>query len=80
MSIAIKPVRFTENGFMAQPFALGGEGAEGLDPAVNPTAALNAASSTFAAMPIILVRMMRRARATVSAGSPALLIDFPLAL
>ena len=34
MSIAIKPVRFTENGFMTQPFALGGEGAEGLDPAV----------------------------------------------
>ena len=24
----------TENGFMAQPFALGGKGAEGLDPAV----------------------------------------------
>ncbi|MBP5627142.1 MBL fold metallo-hydrolase [bacterium] len=34
MSITIKPVRFTENGFMTQPFALGGEGAEGLDPAV----------------------------------------------
>ena len=34
MSIKIIPVRFTENGFMAQPFALGGEGAEGLDPAV----------------------------------------------
>jgi glyoxylase-like metal-dependent hydrolase (beta-lactamase superfamily II) len=30
----IIPVRFTENGFMTQPFALGGEGAEGLDPAV----------------------------------------------
>ncbi len=29
----IIPVRFTENGFMTQPFALGGEGAEGLDPA-----------------------------------------------
>ena len=34
MSIIIKPVRFTENGFMTEPFALGGEGAEGLDPAV----------------------------------------------
>ena len=34
MSIAIKPVRFFENGFMTRPFALGGEGAEGLDPAV----------------------------------------------
>ena len=34
MSIKIQPVRFTENGFMSQPFALGGEGAEGLDPAV----------------------------------------------
>ena len=34
MSITIKPVRFTENGFMTQPFALGGEGAEELDPAV----------------------------------------------
>ena len=34
MSIAIKPIRFTENGFMTRPFALGGEGAEGLDPAV----------------------------------------------
>ena len=34
MSITIKPVRFTENGFMTEPFALGGEGAEGLDPAV----------------------------------------------
>ena len=33
MSIQIKPVRFTENGFMTAPFALGGEGAEGLDPA-----------------------------------------------
>ena len=33
MSIAIKPVRFAENGFMTRPFALGGEGAEGLDPA-----------------------------------------------
>jgi glyoxylase-like metal-dependent hydrolase (beta-lactamase superfamily II) len=30
----ITPVRFTENGFITQPFALGGEGAEGLDPAV----------------------------------------------
>ena len=26
MSITIKPVRFTENGFMTEPFALGGEG------------------------------------------------------
>ncbi len=34
MSIKILPVRFTENGFMTRPFALGGEGAEGLDPAV----------------------------------------------
>ena len=34
MSIAIKPVRFAENGFMTRPFALGGEGAEGLGPAV----------------------------------------------
>ena len=34
MSITIKPVRFAENGFMTRPFALGGEGAEGLDPAV----------------------------------------------
>ena len=34
MSIKIQPVRFTENGFMTRPFALGGEGAEGLDPAV----------------------------------------------
>ena len=34
MSIQIRPVRFTENGFMTRPFALGGEGAEGLDPAV----------------------------------------------
>jgi glyoxylase-like metal-dependent hydrolase (beta-lactamase superfamily II) len=34
MTIQILPVRFTENGFMTQPFALGGEGAEGLDPAV----------------------------------------------
>lgn len=34
MSITIKPVKFTENGFMTRPFALGGEGAEGLDPAV----------------------------------------------
>ncbi len=34
MSIEIKPVRFAENGFMTRPFALGGEGAEGLDPAV----------------------------------------------
>ena len=29
MSIKIQPVRFTENGFMTRPFALGGEGAEG---------------------------------------------------
>ena len=34
MNITIKPVRFAENGFMTRPFALGGEGAEGLDPAV----------------------------------------------
>ena len=34
MAIQIKAVRFTENGFMTRPFALGGEGAEGLDPAV----------------------------------------------
>ena len=34
MSITIKPVRFAENGFITRPFALGGEGAEGLDPAV----------------------------------------------
>lgn len=34
MSIMIKPVRITEAGFMTRPFALGGEGAEGLDPAV----------------------------------------------
>ncbi|MBR4615769.1 MAG: MBL fold metallo-hydrolase [Kiritimatiellae bacterium] len=34
MSITIKPVRFTENGFMTEPFALGGESAEGLDPNV----------------------------------------------
>ena len=34
MSIKIQPVRFYENGFMTRPFALGGEGAEGLDPAV----------------------------------------------
>ena len=34
MSITIKPVRFTENGFMTEQFALGGEGAEGLDPNV----------------------------------------------
>ena len=34
MSIKILPVRFTENGFMTQPFACGGEGADGLDPAV----------------------------------------------
>ncbi len=33
-SIKILPVRFAENGFMTQPFALGGEGADGLDPAV----------------------------------------------
>ena len=34
MSIKIIPVRFADNGFMTRPFALGGEGAEGLDPAV----------------------------------------------
>ena len=34
MSIKIQPVRFADNGFMTRPFALGGEGAEGLDPAV----------------------------------------------
>ena len=34
MSIKILPVRFADNGFMTRPFALGGEGAEGLDPAV----------------------------------------------
>ena len=34
MSIKIIPVRFTENGFMTRPFALGGEGADGLGPAV----------------------------------------------
>ena len=34
MSIKIIPVRFTDNGFMTRPFALGGEGAEGLDPKV----------------------------------------------
>ena len=34
MSVKIIPVRFTDNGFMTRPFALGGEGAEGLDPAV----------------------------------------------
>ena len=32
--IKILPVRFTGNGFITQPFACGGEGAEGLDPAV----------------------------------------------
>ncbi len=30
----IKAVRLYENGFMTQPFAMGGEGADGLDPAV----------------------------------------------
>ena len=39
-----KPVRFTENGFMTEPFALGGEGTEGFDPNVvdfaNPTAVI----------------------------------------
>jgi len=30
----IKAVRLYENGFMTQPFAMGGEGAEGTDPAV----------------------------------------------
>ena len=34
MSVKIFPVRFADNGFMTRPFALGGEGAEGLDPAV----------------------------------------------
>ena len=34
MSIKILPVRFADKGFMTRPFALGGEGAEGLDPAV----------------------------------------------
>ena len=34
MSIKIIPVRFAEKGFMTRPFALGGEGSEGLDPAV----------------------------------------------
>ena len=34
MSVKIIPVRFADNGFMTRPFALGGEGAEGLDPAV----------------------------------------------
>ncbi len=34
MNITIKPMRLCENGFMTRPFALGGEGAEGLDPAV----------------------------------------------
>ena len=33
-SIKILPVRFAGNGFVTQPFACGGEGAEGLDPAV----------------------------------------------
>ena len=28
MSITIKPVRFTENGFMTQPFALGDKSPE----------------------------------------------------
>lgn len=31
MSIAIKPVLLAESGFMTEPFALGGEGVEGLD-------------------------------------------------
>lgn len=30
----IKAVKLYENGFMTQPFALGGEGMEGMDPAV----------------------------------------------
>ena len=30
MSITIKPLRFTENGFMTQPFALGGVAFEDL--------------------------------------------------
>ena len=34
MSIKILPVRFAENGFITRPFALGGERADGLDPAV----------------------------------------------
>lgn len=34
MSIQIKAVKFAANGFMTRPFALGGEGADGLDPAV----------------------------------------------
>ena len=34
MSTTIKPVRFADNGFMTRPFALGGEGAEGLDHAI----------------------------------------------
>jgi len=34
MSIKILPVQFTENGFMTQPFALGGEGGDGFDSAV----------------------------------------------
>ena len=32
--IAIKAVKLYENGFMLQPFAMGGEGANGLDPAI----------------------------------------------
>ena len=32
--IAIKAVKLYENGFMLQPFAMGGEGADGLDPTV----------------------------------------------
>jgi len=32
--ITIKAVKLYENGFMTQPFAMGGEGAEGLDPSV----------------------------------------------
>ena len=32
--MVIKAVKLYENGFMLQPFAMGGEGAEGLDPAV----------------------------------------------
>ena len=33
-NIVIKAVRLYENGYMLQPFAMGGEGMEGLDPAV----------------------------------------------
>ena len=33
-SMKISAVRLYENGFMTQPFAFGGEGMEGIDPAV----------------------------------------------